>query len=53
VVVNPAGGKYVALVAPDMAAKYPSTEDLHEYVMDASPPLEAVVLPMVEAGVPP
>ena len=52
-VVNPAGGKYVSLVAPDIAAVYPSADDLHDYVIDASPPLEAVALPIVETGVPP
>jgi hypothetical protein len=36
-----------------MAAVYPSADDLQEYVIDASPPLEAVTLPIVEAGVPP
>jgi hypothetical protein len=53
VVVNPAGGKYVSLVAPEIAATYPSADERQEYVMVLSPPLAAVVLPMVVAGVPP
>ena len=53
VVVNPDGGKYVAPVAPAMAAVYPSAEERHEYVIVVSPPLAAVVLPIVVAGVPP
>ena len=52
-VVKPAGGKYVALVANEIAAIYPSADERQEYVMVLSPPLEAVVLPMVDAGVPP
>ena len=51
--VNPDGGVYVELVAPPIAAVYPSSDDRQVYEILSSPPLDETELPIVEAGVPP
>ena len=54
VVVNPVGGSYVAallLAISIRSEKFPIIDDCHLYVIDPSPPLDAVALP-INPGLP-